>query len=437
MRAQIRVQNRLFLGFITLSLTGMGSLSLAAEAEDLAGLETITVDRLVEAVLVQNPLLPAMESAWEAARDRIEPAGSLDDPMLSSTLAPETLTDPGVDNGYNIQLSQRLPWPGKRGLRREAARHEAAAARQGIQTIRLELMAETKSAFADWYLVHAALRINATNQSLWQEFRTIAESLYATGRGTRQDILQAEVERELLEHRRIVLERQRSEVQARLNRLLNRAPAASMPPPADLPTFAPLPDIHKLYPTALANRSERRALQARIEANQAKVALTEREFYPDFQVMTGYNSLWDATEKRWTVGVAVNIPLDRSKRRAAESSARAQLMENRWKLEDLNVAILAAVEQAYARVEESRHVLELYQKRLLPLAEENLDTAKIDYQAGTGDFLTLVNTERNLFLTRLNYEQARADQYRNLAQLERVLGAQDNLPIEPGKETRP
>lgn len=160
MRAQIRVQNELFLGFIALSLTGMGSPGLAAEADDLANLETITANRLVEAVLAQNPLLPAMESAWESAQDRIEPAGALDDPMLSSTLAPETLTDPGVDDGFNIQLSQRLPWPGKRGLRREAASHEAAAARQGIRTTRLDLIAEAKSAFADWYLVHAALRIN-------------------------------------------------------------------------------------------------------------------------------------------------------------------------------------------------------------------------------------------------------------------------------------
>lgn len=437
MRAQIRVQNELFLGFIALSLTGMGSPGLAAEADDLANLETITANRLVEAVLAQNPLLPAMESAWESAQDRIEPAGALDDPMLSSTLAPETLTDPGVDDGFNIQLSQRLPWPGKRGLRREAASHEAAAARQGIRTTRLDLIAEAKSAFADWYLVHAALRINAANQALWREFRTIAESLYATGRGMRQDILQAEVEHELLEQRKIVLERQRSEVRARLNRLLNRKPDTLIPPPDDPPSPKPLPDLHELYLAALERRSERRSLQASIEAGQAKVELAGREFYPDFQVMTGYNSLWDATEKRWTVGVAINIPLDRSKRRAAESSARAQLMETRWRLEDLEAAILAAVEQAYARVEEGRQVLALYQKRLLPLAEESLETAKLDYQAGTGDFLTLLNTERKLFLTRLNYEQSKADHYQNLAQLERAVGDLDLVKIERRTGTQP
>lgn len=437
MRAQIHIQNRLFLGFIALSLTGMGSPALATEADDLAGLETMTAEHLVETVLAQNPLLPAKESAWEAARERIEPAGSLDDPMLSATLAPETLTDSDVDDGFNIQLSQRLPWPGKRGLRRKAARHEAAAARQGIQTTRLDLMAEAKSAFADWYLVHAALRINAANQALWREFRTLAESLYATGRGTRQDILQAEVEHELLEQRKIVLERQRREVRARLNRLLNRKPDASIPPPDDPPGPRPLPDLNDLYLAALEKRSERRALQAGIEAGQARVELAEREFYPDFQVMTGYNSLWDATEKRWTVGVAVNIPLDRSKRRAAESSARAQRMETRWRLEDLEAAILAAVEQSYARVEEGRQVLALYQERLLPLAQESLETARLDYQAGTGDFLTLLNTERKLFLTRLNYEQSRADHYRNLAQLERAVGNGDLWETQQPTGTQP
>jgi hypothetical protein len=41
------------------------------------------------------------------------------------------------------------------------------------------------------------------------------------------------------------------------------------------------------------------------------------------------------------------------------------------------------------------HVLKLYREQLTPLAEEDLKTAKVDYQAGKSDFLTLISSEKN------------------------------------------
>lgn len=393
-----------------------------AQIDPLASAKTLRPEALVDAVLQDNPLLSAAQWAWQAAESEIVPAGALDDPMLSTMVAPRTFGKAEMDPGVGIELSQRLPWPGKRGLREEIARFEARAIKQSIPNTRLDLTELAKAAFADWYLVHAALQVNEANRKLWQDVREIAAINYASGTGSQQDVLQANVEYQMLGHRQVVLERQRAEVLAQLNRLLNRTAAAPLPPPASLADPRDLQSLVDLRALALAQRTELKAAEAEIEADSARVDLAKREFYPDFQLSTGYNSMWDDSDMQWTVGVGINIPLGHAKRHAAVSGARAEAMESRWRLQDLSLEIVKEVEQAYARVQEAYHLLGLHEDQLLPLARANLEVALTAYQARTGSLESLLRAERSLFETELNFEAARADYYRNMAALERAVG---------------
>ena len=185
--------------------------------------------------------------------------------------------------------------------------------------------------------------------------------------------------------------------------------------------------MKSLRDQALQSRPELKAQTAHIQEFKTRTKLAQREFYPDFNLSAGYNSLWDRTEKRFTLGVGINIPLDQSKRRAAESEARAKLKQAQWDNIDLSAKIEEEVQIAYDRVQESRHVLSLYRNQLLPLAEENLEAAKADYQAGSGDFLTLISAEKNLIQTQLQVEWALTDAHRQLAELERAVGQVEPL----------
>lgn len=391
--------------------------------DPLTGSAQLSSAQLVQAVLARNPSLPAMQAAWEAARASIEQASALADPMLSYAVAPETAGATGLDFGQRLELSQALPWPGKRRLRGEAARHEATAAHEDIGSLRIKLIAAAKVVCADWYFIHEAIRINRVNQDLLKEFRSIAESKYSTGLATKQDALRADVEFNLLVHQAIVLERERREVLARINTLLNRAPDYAVPPPSALADADTLPDVETLRTQATKSRPELKLLTARVQAVKARTGLARKDFYPDFTVRAGYNSLWDRQEKRFTVGVGINIPLDRSKRQAAEDESRARMKQAEWELVDKRSAVAGEVQRAYDRAQESRHVLALYGERLLSLAEENLQAAKADYQAGSGDFLTLISAEKNLMQTQLRERQALADSHRRTAELERAVGA--------------
>jgi len=403
-----------------------------------AGHAEITSEDVVTAVLDRNPTLPAMQAAFEAAQARIESVSSLDDPRLTYAVAPHTADVSGQDLGQRVELSQRLPWPGKLRLAGERAGHEAQAAHDNLDTARLKLTATARSAVAEWFYVHDAVRINTINQDLWREFKRIAETKYATGRASKQDALRADVELNMLRHQAIVLERQRREVLARLNTLLNRAPDLPVPPPAVPADPRALPAPAALRAAALERRPDLRALDARVAAQQTRVELADRDFYPDFNMMAGYNTLWDMQEKRFTVGVGINLPLDVSKRRAALGEAKANARRVELERVDRRAEIEGEVQRAFDAVDEARHVLALYRDKLVPLAEENLDAARADYQAGSGDFLNLVSAEKNLIETQLGAARAMANYHRHLAMLALGVGGDEPLAnISLTKEPQP
>src|SRR5262245_25680527 len=77
---------------------------------------TLELDELIAAVLARNPSLAAGEAAVRALRADAEQATALEDPMARAMVAPLSLGG-GVPMGYELQASQRFPYPGKRRLR--------------------------------------------------------------------------------------------------------------------------------------------------------------------------------------------------------------------------------------------------------------------------------------------------------------------------------
>lgn len=411
---------------ITYTFLSYLSLTVSASTLDIDESASLTPTQLVELVLMRNPDIPAMQAALTAAQSRIEKAQSFDDPIVSYGIAPQTVQSNDMNVGQKISLSQTFPWPGKFKIRADAARSAADAAREDIDIVRLRLTEESQLAFADWYFVDAAIRINEVNKSLLKELVNVAQIKYSAGRASQQDALRAELEHARLEHQSIVLERQRHEVRATLNTLLQRLPDARLPPPAKFDAFDSLPQTVSLSDSELADHPELRLLNARIREGQQRAVLAQREFYPDFRIAAEYNSLWMAKEQRYTVGVGINIPLQ-ARRRAASDEAHADLIRLNLARQTRIFELLGEARKAVAQLRETEHILSLFEDRILPLAEESLSAARTDYDSGRGEFASMINTEKNLMEARFQFEQARADYYRRTARLERALGGSMNF----------
>jgi len=393
-------------------------------------IEFLSVDALVDQVVAANPSVAALASAAEAARYRVEPAGSLDDPMLSYGLAPRTVDSDRLNQRF--EFSQRIPWPGTLDARETVARHEAAGAAGEHEALKLEVISQARAAHAQWWFVHEALAIHHAAEVLVEELIRTASVRYAAGRSLKQDVLQAEVERANLEKEELRLLRLQTTIQSRINALLNRPPDAPLAPASPPGPAREPPVFEALEAIALARHPELARLEAQISANQSRVTLAEKAFYPDFQVGVGYNGLWDDTDKRPIVGVTINVPLDRSKRRSELAAARADSSRSQWTLVQRRAELLDALARARATVVEAIQSVQLYEEELVPLADEYLGSALADYRSGTGAFVNVIDAEQRKLATELALAQTRADYAARLAELQRAAGL---LPRQPETES--
>jgi outer membrane protein TolC len=396
-----------------------------------------TADALVAEVLARNPSVAEMAAAWRAAAERYPQAVALDDPILTGWMAPASIDARPLNFAQRVELSQKFPWPGKRGLRGEQALAEASAAGRDVDDVRLHLTESARTAFADYYLAERALEVNAESLRLLTEFREEARKRYETApEANKQDVDQADVEVGRQKARGVELERMRETAVARINTLRHLPPDAPLPPPAELPEPGPTPDAAALRAAALARRPDLRALADRIQADQAALDLARKEYCPDVEAMAAYDSFWqgkdDERRLRPQIGLRLNLPLQLDRRRAAVAEAEAKLAQRRAALDRQTDQAAYEVEQAAAQVRESEQTVKLYKDKILPAAEKNKDAALDAYRAGRIPYISLIEAERNIVELRDRYYEALAAWFSRRATLERVSGGPPD-PAPPGR----
>jgi outer membrane protein, heavy metal efflux system len=390
-----------------------------------AGLKELFVEAVVEQVLARNPSLAQMTAAWQAASARYPQVTSLEDPMFGAYLGPASIGSNDVDFAYRLEISQKYPFPGKRNLRGQTALAEANAAGNEVEDMRLQLVEGARSAFYDYYLVQRALAVNDESLRLLQDFRKNAENRFKTGLVPQQDVLQADVEIGRQQERQLLLGRMRKVALARINTLMHLPPDAPLPPPpSELKLAEPLPEAQELRQMALDQRPDLQALAHRIDADLAALALARKEFGPDVELMAAYDAFWQPQEKdlRPQIGLRVNLPIRTNRRFAAISEAEAKIAQRRAEFDRLTDQINFDVQQAYEQVLESERTVQLYEKTILPAAQENVKAGLAAYTTAKIPFLSLIEAQRNLVMLRDRYYEAIADYYRRRASLDRLVG---------------
>lgn len=389
----------------------------------------LTADRLIEEALAANFGLAASRAATAASLSDADVADALDDPRLSLGVAPNTIGS-RLDGRGLIQVSQTLPWPGKRKMRAAVAASQADASAEAEAMIVRELTARAKSLWADWWYLHEALARNAVERRLVAELLPVAEAQYAAGLGLQQDLLRVETRALLLEHQDVGLQQRRAELRSRINALRGRPGRDDVMPPATLP---PAPVVAPADKLAEALRATHPALQralAELEGSRARLELAERDYWPDFRVYTGYVGTLDPAEKRWQIGAEINLPFGGDKRRNAVTSASLRLARAEAQRNDLEVQLLAELETLLARLTEADRVAALYRDRILPVSQQVLEAARADFESGRGEFSNVIDAETQLLEAGLTLDRARADRLAIAAGIEALTGT--NTSIEEG-----
>lgn len=397
--------------------------------------QTLSVDALVEDVLARNPSLSQMVAAWQAASARYPQVRSWDDPMLAGMIAPASFGSSAIESAYSVELSQKIPFPGKLRLRGQGALSEASAAGNDVEDMRVQLIEAARLAFYDYYLAARAISVNEQSLQLLKQFRENADVRYKNGQVPQQDILQADVEIGRQQERGLTLDRMRKVSIARINTLRNSPVDEPLPvPPEQLKTKAELPPVESLRAHALAQRPDLKAMEDRIATEQTALALAFKDFYPDVEVAGAYNTMMGngpARDMAAQVGVRMNLPIRLGRRNGAVAEAHAKIAQKKAELASRVNQVQFQVQEAYEQLLESERILALYEKTILPAARENVKAAQTAYVTGKTPFLSLIEAQRNLVNLRDRDYEARADYFRRLATLERVIGGPLLASVQP------
>jgi outer membrane protein TolC len=226
----------------------------------------------------------------------------------------------------------------------------------------------------------------------------------------------------------VELDRNRRVAVARINTLLHRAPDYALaPPPDSLPSVEELPAVDELRLTAIASRPDLAAIAARWRAEEASLELAYKDYLPDFEVMGRYDTFWQEEPLRAMVGVNANVPIYHRRLDAAVCEASFRLSQRRaeyqQRIDDINREVQTAYEQLHA----SKQLVELYERRIVPAARQNVESARAGYVAGRVDFLRLIEAERQLITLLQDEQDLTANYHAQRAELERVTGA----PLRP------
>jgi outer membrane protein TolC len=389
------------------------------------------VEELLEIARRQNLELAAMGHEAEAARERVQPAGALPDPMGRIELR-----DVGNQTGngsFNLlparvgstkyTVEQTIPLWGKRDLRRGVAEAEAEQAQARRAGTWAELAAKVKAAFAQYYFVGHSLKITQELLRLGTSLEQLAQARYADGLVPQQDAVRAQVEKTMLRSDLLMLETEHHHAAARLNALLRRPPAAPLAEPQAL---RPLPAPAKLDYAALEARLLAANPQIAAQAAQLAAAEQNRELvmknrYPDLTVGVSPIQTRDRVTE-WELMFAVNIPLQQESRRSQEREAAAMAEAARARKEAAANQVSAELAENLSALESARRLEQLLATALLPQADLAFQAALAGYETGRLDFATLLEAQRQLRKARIDRLKAQAEAQLRLADIERLIG---------------
>ncbi len=412
---------------LLLATTGVCLRAAAAQAMPAASAQAAPLSVLIEEAEQKNPEIQATAHAYQAAERGASAAGAL--PDLQVMVQQLNVGSPRPFAGYTnsdfayigLGATQEFPWPGKRGLRKEAAGLAAKATLGESEAVRRKVVTDLKIAYFKLAYLQETFSILLRNDQLLAEMEQIAEARYRVGKGNQQEVLKAQ-----LQHTRILQEinmhhREQAEGQAQIKRLLGRdqdSPDVVTEPVHErtLPS-----DADDLLRQAGEKNPEIRARRSMADRAEKLIELSRKEFRPDFGVEYMYQNTDRKFRDYYMATFTVTLP-NRSRRRAELAQALEEKKVADAALDAVRQRRLADVEEQFAIARLSGEQLKIYREGLMPQAEATFRSAIAAYQADRQDFETLLSSFRDVLELEEQYQKELSEHESALARLESLTG---------------
>jgi outer membrane protein TolC len=385
----------------------------------------IRIESLVQEALAKNPKIASARERHLSLKERIPQAGSLEDPMLSFGVV-------NLPNNFDINeedmtmkeisISQKFPFPGKRGLNEDVASKEADAGALEAEEAANQIVKEVKTAFYDLSHVHRSMEVTWRNKGILEELAKITQTRYSLGQSIQEDVIRNQVEISKMVDDLTMLEQKKRAITARLSFLLNRPQKGLLGKPAEI-DFKPVAfSIEDLQQLAIESNPMLKALKQDIAARGKGVELARRDYFPDFSVKFAYGQREDRLDM-YTGMIEMNLPIFfKSKQERKVAEAYADVRSTQAKYDSAQNEIFFMIADMGSMAQRLERKIELYRTGIIPQAQLQIDTAMSAYMVNKADFMTLLDSRMKLYRYELDYHEALTDYEKSLAALEAAVG---------------
>jgi outer membrane protein TolC len=391
---------------------------------------------LLEQAIERHPALDESLARYRSALQRIPQATALPEPMFEINPGPrmaETRVGPQM---LMMGISQEFPWFGKLAEKGRVAAKEAEMERQTRETVRAEIIRQVKLAYFDLAFIDRAIAIALEDQQLLGHFETLARARYSQGTGLQQGVLKLQAELTRVQNRLQELRLRRVDAEAALNTLLDRAPETPIPPVELGLLLADATDLVGLYAKGRQNRPELQSAFLDIEKNEKRIDVARKDYWPDLTLEANYINVAkrmdpagimapppDDGKDIYNFSVGIKLPVRRRKYNAAVLEATEDFLASREGYRNAVNTVEASIRSASFRLKTLREQISLFERVLLPQANQSLRSAEAAYSTGSIPVLELLDSERTLLEVRLSLAQFQTDYMKALAEMERSIGS--------------
>ncbi len=338
----------------------------------------------------RNPSRAVFAANRRAAAAQAAQAGAWDNPELEVELGSAKTTDGERLGIGSLSVHQRIPWPGKRSSRVDAALAGSAVTDSESRSLLLELAGEVTATAIDLAIDQHGLDQARAIQTIASEGAALVEKRLNAGEATKSDVLRARVDSLQADQVVAALASDLAAARASLNALCGGVLPDTFSVTLVLDQF-PAIDREQTLAVAESQHPGLARLQATLRQHQLEVDRENAAAYPD--VTVGVFGGKETDSRNVGVSLGIDLPLWNRNQGGIEGAhadverAQAELTVQRAKLR-------REVEQAWRDYEKARALVERYRNDIRATAQEALRLAINAYQAGETSALDVLDARR-------------------------------------------
>ncbi|MGH8066405.1 MAG: TolC family protein [Candidatus Entotheonellia bacterium] len=414
-------------------------------------LPEMTLEQLIQIALDNQPRIRSAQAALEGADARVGIARSAYFPVIGTILGYNRQTsnqaggvNPATGNisvrrvtgisvnrqDFTARFSQNVFDSFRREWRVEGAREDQNAAKFDLSTTRQDVVLNVQGAYYNYILARRLVEVN--QEAVRRNIQSLerARGFFEVGTRPKIDVTRAQVD---LANAELALVRARNGLAvsfATLNNAIGvpehelyRVPHEVEIPPETVKPEELMATLEESTRIALENRTELRALRARIRSAEASLTLSKRDFLPSLSADANWNYRGQELPyaPNWVVGATLTVPVLNPPLFSQVDEAAAELASAQASEEITAQNVVLEVQQSFVDLVSARERIRTSEV-LLTQARENLDLAQGRYQVGVGPLIDVTDAELALTQAESENIQAIVDFKLSEARLRKAMG---------------